>query len=138
MNVGQRCCREPRTARPGDQVRIVAERMQRFGVGTIVVVDADLRPLGIVTDRDLALRIIAADRLPSSTRVEDVMTGGLQTVAETESLETAFAAMRRNHVQRLPVVDDDGHLVGIVSRHDLEPEIPGAEVIERAAGDPEC
>jgi CBS domain-containing protein len=145
MTVSKLCCREVQTARPGDLVRDVAANMQQHRVGTVVVVNARRQPVGIVTDRDLALRIIAANRLPSATRIEDVMTVDPQLVQDDATAEGALDLMRRHGVQRLPVVDIAGRLVGIISLRDLVSQRDGTmlpkhvvEAIERSSGEIEC
>jgi CBS domain-containing protein len=76
------------------------------------------RPLGIVTDRDLVIRVLAAGIAPSAP-VGDFTTYGPLTVNIHDSLETVSACMRKHGVRRLPIVEDDGSAVGIVTADDL-------------------
>ncbi|MBI2391348.1 MAG: CBS domain-containing protein [Deltaproteobacteria bacterium] len=78
----------------------------------------DRRPVGIVTDRDLALRVVAADA-PSTTPVSTVMTVDPTTLPVHATVDTALRTMRMAGSRRLPLVDDDGHLVGIVTHDDI-------------------
>ncbi|MFB6160518.1 MAG: CBS domain-containing protein [Haloferacaceae archaeon] len=108
---------EPVTAERGTAVRRLAEIMDEERLGDLIVVEGD-RPVGIVTDRDLALAIARHDDLDSLT-AGDVMTADPVTIrgdAEDFELAETFAEAR---VRRLPVVDDDGALTGVVTLDDL-------------------
>ncbi len=91
--------------------------MAEHGVGSIVVTDAGGRPIGIVTDRDLRGRVLAAGR-PPETPVASVMSAPLVTVSPEAFVLEALLAMTRGAIHHLPVVEDD-RLVGVVSSHDL-------------------
>jgi signal-transduction protein with cAMP-binding, CBS, and nucleotidyltransferase domain len=119
MNVGMICCRTTHLADAGEPVQAAAERMRHENVGTLVVLDAGRRPVGIVTDRDLVLRVVAAGLDARATRVAQVLTANPRTVGETASIEEALATLRDLAVRRLPVVDGGGALVGIVSMDDV-------------------
>jgi CBS domain-containing protein len=90
--------------------------------------------LGIVTDRDLALQVVAENRDASSTKAHDVMTRDPLTCRADDDLQTALDAMEKHQVRRIPVVDDDGRLIGMISQADVavrsdQPE-KTAEVVE--------
>lgn len=119
MDIGSLCQRRVDTARPDETARAAAQRMATRSVGSLVVVDGRERPIGIVTDRDLMLRVVAADADARETVVRDVMTGHAETLTEDASVEEALAAMRGGGVRRLPIVGRDGSLVGIVSLDDV-------------------
>jgi CBS domain-containing protein len=91
--------------------------MLRHHVGAVVVVEGG-RPVGILTDRDLALRLLAAGR-EAQTPVREVMSGDPVTARVDEQLDAVAVRMRHHGVRRLPIVDDDGALVGLVSLDDL-------------------
>jgi CBS domain-containing protein len=91
--------------------------MLRSHVGAVVVVQAG-RPVGIVTDRDLALRVVAAGR-SGDTPVRDVMSENLVTVRFDAQLDDVALRMREQGVRRVPIVDAAGALVGLVSLDDL-------------------
>jgi signal-transduction protein with cAMP-binding, CBS, and nucleotidyltransferase domain len=93
--------------------------MKRESVGTLVVVDAERKPVGIVTDRDLALRVVAEGLDPRATTVGEVMTEHPRWVREDTPIEDATARMRDLGVRRVPVVDARGRLVGILSVNDV-------------------
>ncbi|MGH7283371.1 MAG: CBS domain-containing protein [Polyangiaceae bacterium] len=105
-------------ASEGEPIANVARKMRDARVGSVVVTRSD-RPIGIVTDRDLALRVVAEERSATTTRVADVVTYGPFVLQESDEIETAVRGMREHGVRRLPVVDADGKLVGMVSADDL-------------------
>jgi CBS domain-containing protein/RNA polymerase-binding transcription factor DksA len=118
MSVGRICSREVIVARPGEAVEAAAQRMAGHAVGTLVVVDGDSRPIGILTDRDLVTRVLAHGLDARETPVDAVMTPHPTTISELAPIESALASMRAGRLRRLPVVDDAGRLVGIQSLDD--------------------
>ncbi len=105
-------------ASEGDPIASVARKMRDARVGSVVVTRSE-RPIGIVTDRDLALRVVAEERNATTTRVSDVVTYGPFVLQESDEIETAVRSMREHGVRRMPVVDADGRLIGMVSADDL-------------------
>jgi CBS domain-containing protein len=106
------------TAGYDETVLEAARRMRDRQVGTVIVVD-DLRPVGMVTDRDLTVRVLAAGLDPQATRLSEVMTPSPTTIREDDSIETALGYMRAGRFRRLPVVGRDGRLLGIVALDDV-------------------
>src|SRR4051794_28594924 len=106
---------------PGDSVAIAAQIMRRNDVGPVLVVSdqRDNRLVGIVTDRDLALKIIAEGRDPHTTRVDEVMSLNPVCCREDDSTEQALRLMSQNQVRRIPIVDEGNRLRGIVAQADL-------------------
>ncbi|QSX00548.1 CBS domain-containing protein [Haloterrigena alkaliphila] len=105
------------TAGPDTELGTVAQRLASNNVGTAVVTENDA-PVGIVTDRDIALEVGQSDDV-AATPAEDVMTGGLTTLqADADALEIS-QAIKAENARRFPVVDDDGTLTGIVTLDDL-------------------
>jgi CBS domain-containing protein len=96
----------------------VARRMQREAVGSVVVLDETGAPVGILTDRDLALRVVAADRDTATTVAHDVMSRPLVAVRAADPIERIVACMSEHGIRRVPVLED-GRVVGIVSLDDL-------------------
>lgn len=96
----------------------VARKMRDARVGSVVITRNE-KPIGILTDRDLTLRVIAEERSNLITKVSDVVTYGPFTLRESDEIETAVRSMREHGVRRLPVVDKAGRLVGVVSTDDL-------------------
>jgi CBS domain-containing protein len=105
------------TASSRDTVERAARTMKEQGVGCLVITKDGL-PHGIVTDRDLVLRVLAEGIDPSAP-VGDFATYGPFTVNVHDTIETATARMREHGVRRIPIVDDDGKTVGIVTADDL-------------------
>ena len=75
--------------------------------------------VGIVTDRDLALYVVAEDRDANSTKVQDVMTRQPVTCRADDDIHKTLDAMEKNQVRRIPVLDDGGHLIGIIAQADV-------------------
>jgi CBS domain-containing protein len=105
------------TAAPSDALAAVARQMEEHNVGAVVIVETH-RPVGIVTDRDLALQLGARGVSPR-TAVGEVMSTPVQTVSSDEGVFDTSLVMKENGVRRLPVVDEDGRLVGLVTLDDL-------------------
>jgi CBS domain-containing protein len=119
MNISQICQRDVDTAQPNELVSAAAQRMAARCVGTLVVVDQARRPIGILTDRDIALRVVGDERVAAMTTVLDVMTQKPRTVPESATVEEALASMRSRAVRRLAVVGSGGELAGIVALDDI-------------------
>lgn len=119
MTIGRICQREVDFAEPKESARAAARRMSTRCVGTLVVIDPSRKPVGIVTDRDLVVRVLAEGLEPDSTLIADVMTRHPATVSENTPIEDVLALMRTKSVRRMPVVDKQGHLVGLVSVDDV-------------------
>jgi CBS domain-containing protein len=105
------------TAGPEETLAAVALRMQEHNVGTVVIVE-DRRPVGIVTDRDLALAL-GAQGVSVQAQVQKVMTPHVLAIPEDTGIYTATKFMREREVRRLPIVDREDRLVGIVTLDDL-------------------
>ena len=119
MSVGRICIREVDLAEPGESVEVAARRMNSRNVGTLMVLDKESRPIGILTDRDLAIRVVAKGLDAGETTVGEVMSKAPDAVREETPIETALSYMRAGAFRRLPVVDNDGKLVGLVSLDDI-------------------
>jgi CBS domain-containing protein len=104
-------------AGPEETLAAVALRMHQHNVGTVVIVEKQ-RPVGIITDRDLALALGVRDARPQ-TAVRDVMTRHVLAIPEDTSIYAATRFMREREVRRLPIVDREDHLVGMVTLDDL-------------------
>lgn len=119
MSAGRICTRTVVTAAAGETVLEVARRMEEFDVGTVVVVNEETEPVGIVTDRDLVLRGIAHEHDPADTPVSVVMTREVRTVDEATPIEQALGSMAGAGARRLVVTGPRGKLVGILSVDDI-------------------
>ena len=121
---------------PDDPVSKAAQLMKKEDIGPVLVVNngRDKTLVGIVTDRDLALKVVGEGLDPRDTRVEDVMTHKLVTCRADDDVEQAMSAMAQYQLRRIPVVADGMKLVGIISQADVatrvgEPERT-AEVVK--------
>ena len=129
--------RNPACAHPDDTVASVARLMQEKDIGPVPIVQDRIskKLLGIVTDRDLALKVVAAGRDPNTTTVRDVMTTDVITCREDDKAEKALDAMSEHQLRRILVVDKNNMLVGIIAQADVatrmdEPEKTGEVVKE--------
>jgi len=113
--------RDPICCLPRDTVEQVAQVMKRENIGSVPVVTShDTNKLiGIVTDRDLALRVVANGRDLQQVRVEAVLTPEPWTCHADDPLDRAVELMSVHQVRRIPVVDDNGHIVGIIAQADI-------------------
>jgi CBS domain-containing protein len=106
------------TASADETVEQCARRMRDDGVGCLLVIRKG-RPSGLVTDRDLVVRVLAQGIDPVTAHMGDFVTYDLITVSVNETIETATERMRVHGIRRLPVVDEQGEVVGIVTADDL-------------------
>ncbi|MFQ3208343.1 MAG: CBS domain-containing protein [Glaciecola sp.] len=116
MNVGEICTRNYIYVLHQDSVLDVARIMRQQHVGSVVVVDnnnGEMRPQGLITDRDLVLEVLAAQIDPTVLKAEDILTCELICVTETHDVKEALKYLRYYGVRRAPVVNVDGVLVGI-------------------------
>lgn len=122
MAIGEICSREVVFVAMNESVADAARLMREHHVGSLVVASGDAKrrvPVGIVTDRDVAVGVVALGLDPEATTVEAAMQPGLLSVREDEGVGRAVALMKQDGVRRLPVVDASGALVGIVTADDL-------------------
>lgn len=134
MNVGQVCGRGVVTVLPGSDLTAAAALMREKHVGYLVVVESEWmrRPVGVLTDRDIVVSVVAMKADPSSLTVGDVMTPRVVSTDEQSTLDGALVQMRRNGVRRLPVLAANGEVIGVLSIDDALGAI-GSE-LENAAG----
>lgn len=117
MRVSEVMTRDVDTARPGDSIQKVARMMADGDYGVVPVVEND-RLEGIVTDRDIAVRAVAAGK-GGDAPVSEIMSGSLKTVRESDDVDDVYDTMSAAQVRRLPVVDGQGRLCGIVAMADV-------------------
>jgi CBS domain-containing protein len=106
----------PQTINANGTLAEAARMMRDNGIGDVIVTEGE-RPVGIVTDRDIAVKVVADGKDPAAARVRDV-TGNLVTVAPTDSVSEAMRRMRDKDIRRLPVVESE-RVIGVVSLGDL-------------------
>lgn len=120
MKVSEAMTREVRLARPDQSIREVAQLMSELDIGAVPVEEND-RLVGMITDRDIAVRAIAEGRGPD-TKVSEVMTSDIKYCFDDQSIDEVTRNMGDLQVRRLPVVNRDKRLVGILSLGDLAVE----------------
>jgi CBS domain-containing protein len=106
---------------PNDIVSKVAQLMKSKNIGPVPIVENEQtkKLLGIVTDRDLALKIVADGRDPKTTRAEEIMTRKVVTCHAEDDLQTALDSMSGHKLRRIPVVDSNNGIVGIIAQADV-------------------
>ena len=122
MAVGNYCNREVVVVERGDSIAATAALMRRHHVGDLVVVDRrgdDTVPVGLVTDRDIVVEVVAAGVAPDAVTAGDIMSGEVHTARETDELWATLERMRTFGVRRMPVVDEHSALVGILTLDDM-------------------
>lgn len=130
------CRRNPCTATSEESVREATRRMEARGVGCVVVVDTDNRPIGMLTDRDVVMRVVRRRRNPDVTTVGEVMQGELSVVRADAPVDRAVRRMHVDGVRRIAIIDVDGYLAGIFTSDDamqlLSSELAGLAEAVRA------
>lgn len=122
MRIADLCTRAVVTCRRDTSALELAQLMRDRHVGDVIVVDVDAggaTPVGIVTDRDMIVRIMAKDVDPKLVRADDLITEGLVTAVGREGVYDGICHMRTKGVRRLPVVDDHNHLLGVLTADDV-------------------
>ena len=136
MKISELMTRNPCTVTPDTPVSEAARLMKEEDVGIVPVVErvggAETRGrlVGVITDRDIAIRHVAEGRATDSP-VRDVMSGGVKTATLDDSVETVMELMGREQVRRIPVVDERGSLVGVVSQADLARKASDSAKVEK-------
>jgi CBS domain-containing protein len=129
MKIHEIMTRDPATVTPEATVRDAAQIMLREEVGIVPVVagTGDSRLVGVITDRDIAIRCVAEGR-DSSCKVRDAMSSGeLTTCRQTDDVDSLMQAMLTEKVRRIPITDERGSLLGIVSHADVALKIHDPE-----------
>jgi CBS domain-containing protein len=113
--------KDPVCCEPGDTVTRVAEVMKAQDVGSVPVVDSrsSKHLMGIVTDRDLVVKVLAERRTVEEATVRDAMTANPSCCREDDDVERAMEAMKDRQVRRMPIVDSGGRLTGIIAQADV-------------------
>lgn len=134
MTVSEICNREVRTIQRDGSVLEAARLMRQYHVGALIVIDKvndRAIPVGVITDRDLVVEVLATGLDKEAITVDDVMTQELFAVKENTAIHDAINFMRRKTIRRLPIINDDGELVGIITTDDVM-EILSEEVLDLA------
>lgn len=136
MQVRDIMSKDPGCCTPDTSVQHVANLMIEYNCGEIPVVDEDHRPVGVVTDRDIACRAVAQGKDPQSTKARDVMSSPVLTVTPESSVEDCCRKLEENQVRRAPVVDETGGCCGMLSQADVAgsaPEHESAKLVQEVS-----
>jgi len=119
MLVEQLMTHEVEACRPDATLAAVADIMWRRDCGVVPVVDEEARVVGVVTDRDICIALASRGQTAQEVRVGELMTNHVHTCTADDDVEEALAVMRRERVRRLPVLDGQARLAGILSLRDV-------------------
>jgi CBS domain-containing protein len=113
--------KDPVSCLPEEKISDVALLMKAQDIGPVLIVDSeeDQRLVGIITDRDIAIKVVADGLDPQSTPVSQVMTRDPVTCLDTDELGKALSSMSSYQLRRIPVVNESGRLVGIIAQADI-------------------
>lgn len=113
--------KSPAVATPETPIVEIAKMMVEHDCGAIPVVTSQdsPKPVGIITDRDIVVRILAAEKKAMESMAKDAMTEGVATVGPNMTLEAAALIMQEHQIRRVPVVDEAGNVIGIVAQADI-------------------
>lgn len=130
MDIGKICNRNVVTVREADELTRAAQLMREKHIGYLIAVkpslmDGTSTPVGVITDRDIVVAVVAKEADPRTLKVGDVMTRQPAVVDEGTSVGTALQLMRRIGVRRLPVIGSAGVLVGVLSLDDVLDSLAG-------------
>ena len=114
--------KDVRVVRPDTSVKEVVATMNKFDIGSIVVVQGD-RPVGIITERDILRRLVEPCLAPETLTARQIMTSPVLTISETANIEETAKLMARKRVKRLPVINN-GKLVGMITYTDIVAKVP--------------
>lgn len=136
MQVREVMTSHPECCDPNTNVEDVARMMMECDCGAIPVVDSQesRRPIGIITDRDIVMRVVAQGENCSQRQARAAMTESTVTISEDADISDAEAKMRDRHIRRILVVNDGGECTGIVSEADLVRKLSGQELEDMLRG----
>jgi CBS domain-containing protein len=122
--------RDPVVVSANDTVQRAAELMKQYDIGPLPVVDEESsrKLIGIITDRDIVLNVLAQKKDPGKAKVSEVMTSDPVTCRESESINEVLEKMSSYQVRRIPVVDDNNRICGIIAQADVATRIENPEV----------
>jgi CBS domain-containing protein len=119
MKVREIMTQDPACCPPEANIRDVARMMAENDCGEIPVLDERSRPIGVVTDRDIACRVVAQGKDPDRTTARDAMTSPVITAAPEDDVAECLDKMEESQIRRVPVVDEGGACVGMIAQADI-------------------
>jgi CBS domain-containing protein len=131
--------RDVQLVRPEETAQEAARLLADIAAGAVPI-GRDLRPEGVLTDRDILIRLVAEGKDPTTTTVGSIMSADLLCCHENDEAEATAEAMRQRQVRRMPVLDNEGRLAGIVTLSDIARGRPAEQMtreeeLREAAGD---
>jgi CBS domain-containing protein len=127
MHIKEVMTRDVEVIRPDDSIQEAARKMKDLDVGAIPVCDGE-RLVGMITDRDITIRATAEGRDPSNTTAQETMTPEIYYCFENQNIEDAALLMMEKQIRRLPILDDNKKLVGIISLGDVAEDVEDDEI----------
>jgi CBS domain-containing protein len=130
--------KEPASCTPETDLQTVARMMVDHDCGEIPVVESEdsMKPVGVVTDRDITCRLVAEGKNPLHFKAKDAMSSPCITVRQDTSLEECLKVMQDQRIRRVPVIDENGNLCGIVAQADIALKTPSrntADVVKQVS-----
>ncbi len=119
VSVGEVARRDVITGSPTETAVEIAYKMREHGIGSVVIVNEKDEPIGIVTERDLVIKVVSQGKNPDEVIARDIMSQPVITVEEDMEVNEAVKLMVDKGIRRLPIVDDNGKLIGIVTMQDI-------------------
>ena len=113
---------DPACVRESDGIAEAARIMKSEDAGVVPIIDGDRKLAGIITDRDIVVRLVAEGKNPLDCKVSEAMTKNIRSVRDDASVDEVMSIMRSANVRRVPVCDNNDRIVGIVSMADLATE----------------
>lgn len=111
--------KSPQTVRRDEPITRAARVMREADTGIVPVVDENNKILGVITDRDIVTRLIATDRNINDATIADAMTKDIHTLDENASVRDVHELMRKHQVRRVPIVNENQQVIGIIAQADL-------------------
>jgi CBS domain-containing protein len=128
--------RDPRSLSPTDTILLAAQTMEELNVGVIPVCEGDSKLVGMVTDRDIVVRGVAQGLDAGTATLTEVMSAHVRTAREDDDLEEILDTMGMNQIRRMPVVDAQERLIGILSLGDIAAKGPNGDTdVANSLGD---
>ncbi len=118
MEVQEIMSRKPVTVSPDENAALAARLLSRYNIGALPVCTKEGKLRGMITDRDIVLRCIAAGEEPTDTKVSNIMTRKVVSISANDSVENAASLMAREQIRRLPV-EENGKVIGMLSLGDI-------------------
>lgn len=125
----------PKTVTEKESLQAVAKTMLDEDCGALPVVDQNRKVIGIVTDRDIVIRVVAQGKNPSQSTVSDAMTKSAFSVREDDTMDRVYALMSEKQVRRVPVVNQKEEIVGIIAQADLATDVAQSRKLAKTVGE---